>query len=45
MGLSGLLHILGVVGLLEVGVAVVGMGLPAGVQEELAGSRNHLPQE
>ena len=42
---SGLLHFLWVVGLLDLWVAVVRMGLPAGVQEELAGGRNHLPQK
>ena len=42
---SGLIHFLWVVGLLELGVGIVWMGLPAGVLEELAGSSNHLPQK
>ena len=41
---SGLVHFLWVIGLLELGVGIVGMGLPAGVLEELAGSSNHLPK-
>jgi hypothetical protein len=42
---SGIVYFLRVVGLPAFRVAVVGMGHPAGVCEELPGSRNHLPQE